>query len=144
MAALRDRLLAPTWPEGHDSARRSIATDPLSRVPRPRALRQSLGHSLGAVCPGPPPAAMLTGRWVWRRGRVFIEEYLQDLRRDRFSLPAIVTYARRSAGRARESLVANPGAVRSLWSLALLYFVIVYAGAAGMALTLGRPLAHDF
>ena len=75
---------------------------------------------------------------------MFIEEYLQDLRRDRFSLPAIVTYARRSAGRARESLVANPGAVRSLWSLALLYFVIAYAAAAGMALTFGRPLAHDF
>lgn len=75
---------------------------------------------------------------------MFIEEYLQDLRRDRFSLPAIVTYARRSAGRAREYLVANPGAVRSLWSLALLYFVIAFAAAAVMALTLSRPLAHDF
>jgi cardiolipin synthase len=75
---------------------------------------------------------------------VFIEEYLQDLRRDRFSLPAIVTYARRAAGRARECLVANPGAVRSLWSVALLYFVIAFAAAAVMALTFSRPLAHAF
>jgi cardiolipin synthase len=74
---------------------------------------------------------------------VFIEEYLQDLRRDRFSPPAIVTYARRSAGRAREYLVANPGAVRSLWSLALLYFVLAFAAAAGVALTFSRPLAEE-
>src|SRR5437867_4118653 len=31
MAALRDRLLAPTWPEGHDYARRSIARLALGR-----------------------------------------------------------------------------------------------------------------
>lgn len=75
---------------------------------------------------------------------MFIEEYLQDLRRDRFSLPAIVTYARRAAGRAREYLVTNPGAVRSLWSLALLYFVIAFAAAAVIALSFSRPLAHAF
>jgi len=75
---------------------------------------------------------------------VFIEEYLQELRRDRFSPPALVTYARRAAGRAREYWVANPGAVRSLWSLALLYFVAAFVAAAAMALTFSRPLAQSF
>ena len=75
---------------------------------------------------------------------MFIEEYLKDLRRDRYSLPAFLTYARRAAGRAREYLVANPGAVRSLWSLALLYFVAAFVAAAVMALTYSRPLAHEF
>lgn len=75
---------------------------------------------------------------------MFIEEYLQDLRRDRYSLPAALTYVRRAAGRAREYLVANPGAVRSVWSLALLYFVVAFVAAAVMALTFSRPLAHAF
>ncbi len=75
---------------------------------------------------------------------MFIEEYLQDLRRDRFSLPAAATYARRAAGRAREVLVANPGAVRSLWSVALLYFAATFVAAAAMALTYSRPLANAF
>ena len=75
---------------------------------------------------------------------MFIEEYLQELRRDRFSFPALVTYARRAAGRAREYWVANPGAVRSLWSLALLYFVAAFVAAAAMALTFSRPLAQSF
>jgi cardiolipin synthase len=79
-----------------------------------------------------------------RGGRVFIEEYLQELRRDRFSPTALVTYARRAAGRAREYWVANPGAVRSLWSLALLYFVAAFVAAAAMALTFSRPLAQSF
>jgi len=75
---------------------------------------------------------------------VFIEEYLQELRRDRYSLPAILAYARRAAGRAREVLVANPGAVRSLWSLALLYFATAFVAAAIMALGYSRPLAYAF
>ena len=75
---------------------------------------------------------------------MFIEEYLQELRRDRYSLPAILAYARRAAGRAREVLVANPGAVRSLWSLALLYFATAFVAAAIMALGYSRPLAYAF
>ncbi|HEY6867324.1 MAG TPA: CDP-alcohol phosphatidyltransferase family protein [Candidatus Eisenbacteria bacterium] len=75
---------------------------------------------------------------------MFIEDYLKDLRRDRFSLPAMVTYARRAAGRTRECLVANPGAVRSLWSVALLFFAAAFIAAATLALRLDRGLAHDF
>ena len=89
-----------------------------------------------------PGAAPETPGRTPHGGRLFIEDYLQDLRRDRFSLPAWVSYARRAAGRARECLVANPGAVRSLWSLALLYFAAAFVAAAAMALAFSRPLAH--
>src|SRR5438093_11965102 len=46
MAALRDRLLAPTWPEGHDSARRSIA------MPCPRPFQTEPSRPEGAVGSG--------------------------------------------------------------------------------------------
>jgi len=74
---------------------------------------------------------------------VFIEEYLQDLRRDRFSPPGLMLYARRAGGRVREYLVAHPGAVRSVWSLALLFFAAAFVAAAVMALAWDRHLAHD-
>lgn len=75
---------------------------------------------------------------------MFIEDYLKDLRRDRFSLPAVATYARRAAGRTRECMVANPGAVRSLWSLALVFFAAAFIAAAALALRVDRRLAHEF
>jgi len=75
---------------------------------------------------------------------VFIEEYLQDLRRDRFSFPAQALYVRRVAGRVRENMVANPGAVRSVWSVALLYFTLAFAAAVALALADDRSLAKDF
>jgi cardiolipin synthase len=75
---------------------------------------------------------------------VFIEEYLQDLRRDRFALPALLTYARRLAQRVRGDMVANPGAVRSVWSLALLFFTAAFLAAVGLALAHDRHLAYAF
>jgi cardiolipin synthase len=75
---------------------------------------------------------------------VFIEEYLQELRREHFAPRAIARYVRRAAARARETLVANPGAVRSLWSLALLFFVAAFAGSAALALWDDRHLAVGF
>jgi cardiolipin synthase len=74
---------------------------------------------------------------------VFIEEYLQDLRRDRFSIPALIRYGRVVASRARETMVANPGVVRSVWSLALAYFALAFAGAALLALHADREFALD-
>ncbi len=75
---------------------------------------------------------------------MFIEEYLQDLRRERFAPGAVVRYARRALGRARETLVANPGATRSLWSIGLVYFAACFVGAASIALWDSRRLALDF
>ena len=75
---------------------------------------------------------------------MFIEEYLQELRRQRFSLPALVLYARRVAGRMRESVVANPGAVRSVWSVALLFFALAFAVAAAIAVFDDLGLAKRF
>lgn len=75
---------------------------------------------------------------------MFIEEYLRDVRRERYSLAAWAVYARRAAGRTREHLVANPGAVRSLWSLALAFFSAAFVFASALALSFDRSLAYDF
>jgi cardiolipin synthase (CMP-forming) len=74
---------------------------------------------------------------------MFIEEYLQDLRRERFAPAAIALYVRRAAARARESLVANPGAARSLWSLGLLFFAACFVVSVAMALWDERRLALE-
>jgi cardiolipin synthase (CMP-forming) len=75
---------------------------------------------------------------------VFIEEYLQDLRRDRFTLPATLVYLRRTAIRVREEIDANPGAVRSIWSVALLVFALAFMASAALALAGERALAIEF
>jgi cardiolipin synthase (CMP-forming) len=75
---------------------------------------------------------------------VFVEEYLRDLRRDRFAPAALMLYARRVAARVREEIYANPGAVRSVWSVALGFFVAAFVVAVVMALVYDRHLAYDF
>ena len=50
---------------------------------------------------------------------MFIEEYLRDLRRDRFTPRATAQYIRRVAQRVREDMVSEPGAVRSVWSICI-------------------------
>jgi cardiolipin synthase len=75
---------------------------------------------------------------------MFIEEYLRDLRAERFSLGAIARYAQRVAARVREDLVANPSAVRSVWSVALGFIAAAFAASVGLALGAHRPLAQDF
>jgi cardiolipin synthase len=75
---------------------------------------------------------------------VFVEEYLQDLRRDRFTPAALWTYARRVAARVRGHLVASPATVRSVWSVALGFFVAAFVTAMGMAFLYDRRLAADF
>lgn len=75
---------------------------------------------------------------------MFVEEYLQDLRRDRFSLPALLLYLRRFGARARDAMVANPGAVRSVWTVALAFFAASFLAAVLIALSYDRHLAYDF
>lgn len=75
---------------------------------------------------------------------MFIEEYLQDLRRERFAPGALLAYGRRVAARAREDVVANPSAVRSVWLLGLVYFAGAFLAASGMALGIDRHVAYDF
>lgn len=75
---------------------------------------------------------------------MFVEEYLQDLRRERFAPRALHRYALRVVGRVREHIYANPGAVRSIWSVALGFFAATFVIAAVIALVLDRHLASDF
>ena len=75
---------------------------------------------------------------------MLVEEYLQDLRRERFAPRALLTYARRVAARIKESLYANPGAVRSIWSAGLGFFAVAFLAGVALALGYERHLAYDF
>jgi len=75
---------------------------------------------------------------------VFIEEHLQELRRERFSPPAMIRYARAVAAGVRASWDANPGAVRSVWSVALLFFAGDFLAAAALAVRFGARFGVDF
>ena len=74
---------------------------------------------------------------------MFIEEELEALRRDRFRPRAAIRYARSVARRVREDVEALPGAVRSVWSVALGFFALAFVGAAVVALAYDRRLAYD-
>ncbi len=75
---------------------------------------------------------------------MFVEEYLRDLRRERFRPPALALYVRRVAARVREQIYARPGTVRSVWSVALGFFAAAFVAAVGMAFGYDRHLAADF
>lgn len=75
---------------------------------------------------------------------MFIEEFLQDLRNERFAPHAIGRYVRRTARRSRDTLVANPAAVRSLWALALVFLALFFVASLVIALLDARRLGLDF
>ena len=75
---------------------------------------------------------------------MFIEEHLQLLRRARFRPQAMVSYAHRLTRHVRENIDANPGAVRSVWSVALGFFAATFVAAGAMAIAYDRHLAYDF
>src|ERR1041385_958388 len=75
---------------------------------------------------------------------MFIEEYLVELRRDRFAPPAMIRYARRVFAPVRADWLASPGAVRSVWAVAVVYFAVVFLASVGMALAWDRQLAELF
>ena len=65
---------------------------------------------------------------------MFIEEYLVELRRERFAPAAILRYLRQVAARTRADWLANPNAVRSVWAVAVVYFAAAFLACVGMAL----------
>ncbi len=75
---------------------------------------------------------------------MFIEEYLVELRRDRFAIPAVFRYARRVGVRVRADWLANPNAVRSVWAVAVAYFATAFLASVGIALAWDRSLAERF
>ena len=75
---------------------------------------------------------------------MFVEEHLQELRRRRFAPHAFAAYLRLMAARSRDSMVANPGAVRSVWTVGLLFFAVAFVAAVLIALHYDRELAYDF
>jgi len=75
---------------------------------------------------------------------VFVEEHLQELRRDRFSPKGLLRYGKSLARLVRLELEANPGAVRSVWSLALGFFAVAFVVSAALAVGYERALAYEF
>jgi cardiolipin synthase (CMP-forming) len=75
---------------------------------------------------------------------VFVEDYLQELRSERYAPRAWMHYFHRLAGRIREHIDTNPGAVRSIWILAVGFFACAFVAAGAMALAYDRRLAYDF
>jgi len=75
---------------------------------------------------------------------MFIEEYLVELRRDRFAPPAMIRYGRQVLARARADWLASPSAVRSVWAVAVVYFAVVFLASVAMALAWDRHLAERF
>lgn len=75
---------------------------------------------------------------------MFIEEYLQDLRRDRFAPAAALLYARRVARRVRENLYTSPGTVRSIWTVGIGFFAAAFFAAGVIAFTVDRRLAYEY
>lgn len=75
---------------------------------------------------------------------MLIEEYLQELRRDRFTPAALLQYTRRVAAHVRSQLDAAPATVRSIWSAALGFFAAAFLFATALALAGDRRLAETF
>lgn len=75
---------------------------------------------------------------------MFIEEDLRELRERRFAPRALLAYARRVAARVRSDWLANPAAVRSVWTLAFAFFTTAFLAAVAMSLAWDRALAYRF
>jgi cardiolipin synthase len=75
---------------------------------------------------------------------VFIEEHLRELRAQRFRPRALALYARRVGAHVRAELLANPSAVRAIWTAAVAYFLLAFVVAVVLALSGDRDLATQF
>lgn len=73
-----------------------------------------------------------------------LDEYLQDVRSQRFSLRSLGVCLKRVASQLREDVLASPAAVRSIWLVALGFFAAAFLAAVSMSLTWDRSLAYAF
>lgn len=75
---------------------------------------------------------------------MLFEDYLQDLRRERFAPSALLAYFRHAARRIRDDMDRNPAAVRAIWSAALVFFAVAFVAAGALALLAERRLGYQF
>jgi phosphatidylglycerophosphate synthase len=75
---------------------------------------------------------------------MFIEEYLVELRRERFRPAAILRYAHRVGAHVRAEWLANPNAVRSVFAVGIVYFAVTFLASGVLALAWDRTLAERF
>jgi cardiolipin synthase len=74
---------------------------------------------------------------------MFVEEYLADLRRDRFAPAALRTWIRRSLTLARDTAFRRPETMRSIGLTGVVGFLVLLCGAIATALLVSRPLAAE-
>jgi len=75
---------------------------------------------------------------------MFIEEHLRELRERRYAPRAMLVYGRSVAAQVRADWLANPFAVRSIWTVALAFFALAFLGAVAMSLAWDRSLGYRF
>ncbi len=75
---------------------------------------------------------------------MFIEEHLRELRQQRYAPRAWFVYARQVGALVRAEVLANPGAVRSIWTAALAFFTAAFVTAMVMSVVWDRDLAYHF
>ena len=75
---------------------------------------------------------------------MFIEEHLRELRRERYAPRALGEYAHAVGAHVRLEFLANPSAVRAIWTTAVAYFLAAFLAAGGIALSGERELATRF
>jgi cardiolipin synthase len=73
---------------------------------------------------------------------MFVEEYLEALRRERYTPSAFVRYVVRCSRRARECIARNPAAARSVIANGFGFFVFFFALSIGAALLVDETLAY--
>ncbi len=73
-----------------------------------------------------------------------IDEHLKELRARRFAPRACVAVVRHVGAIVRGDLLANPSAVRSIGTLALVYFAAAFLAAIAIAFAFDRDLAEHF
>lgn len=75
---------------------------------------------------------------------MFVEEHLRELRTQRYAPSAWLAYVRAVGAHVRGEVFANLGAVRSIWTVALVYFAAAFVAAAVMSMRWDRDLAYHF
>jgi cardiolipin synthase len=74
---------------------------------------------------------------------VFVEKYLEEVRRERFRPRALAAYVLRVGRDVRADILANPTATRSIWIVALGFFAAAFAGSLLLAVNSERHLAEE-
>ena len=75
---------------------------------------------------------------------MLFEEYLETLRRERFTPHAVLAYVRQAVRRIHDDMDRNPAALRAIWSAGLVFFAAAFVASGALALLVERRLGYQF